>query len=399
MKYMYLSDVLLTDLQNGIYRKGMNFGIGVSIVRMVDLYRMDEIITDNLDKLESNETEIKKFGLAEGDILINRTSLKKEGIGKCSIITNIKESVLYDCSIIRIRIKKNIIVPKYLFYFLNSQIGKLQIISLSKTATITTIAQPQVKKIKIPVPPLSVQNKIVSILERAEKLKEKRGQANKETGEIIQSVFYEMFGDPVKNEKKFKKVKLHEVCEINPKKSEIALLDDNLIVSFIEMASVSNTGEINTKEEKIITDVKKSYTYFRENDVLFAKITPCMENGKGTIAKNLKNKIGFGSTEFHILRPLSRCNSIWLFTLTKLQQFRKTAEEHMTGTAGQKRVPKIFLQNFEVALPPLSLQDKFASFVKRIEDIKEKQKQSAKDINTLFDALLQKAFNGQLVAE
>ena len=145
--------------------------------------------------------------------------------------------------------------------------------------------------------------------------------------------------------------RLGDVCLINPKPD---LLEDTLQVSFVPMQKVSETGDIDVSEIKLFWEVKKGFTAFRDGDVLLAKITPCMENGKGAIAKGMSNGVGFGSTEFHVLRPnYSQITSEWLFYLTSWEVFRKDCEVHMTGSAGQKRVPKAFLDKYEIRIPTL----------------------------------------------
>ena len=90
-----------------------------------------------------------------------------------------------------------------------------------------------------------------------------------------------------------------------------------------------------------------------DGDVFFAKITPCMENSKGAVACGLANGRGMGSTEFHNLRPSRDVTaSEWIYHFIKWEFFRKTAEQRMTGSAGQKRVPAQFLRDYEIPLPP-----------------------------------------------
>src|SRR5690606_1945156 len=142
-----------------------------------------------------------------------------------------------------------------------------------------------------------------------------------------------MFGDLIKNKKN-----LSHWCKVNPRKSEIAHIDKKTIVSFIPMSNVSEEGDLDLSLERPISEVWQGFTYFREGDVIFAKITPCMENGKGAIAYNLRNGIGFGSTEYHVFRPIPKIStSEWLYYLTSSKLFRQTAENYMTGSAGQKR--------------------------------------------------------------
>ena len=166
----------------------------------------------------------------------------------------------------------------------------------------------------------------------------------------------------------FFKKKLGECAIIYSKKSSDKRLHDELEVSFIPMMAVGENGQINVSEIKKFADVKNGFTYFSEGDVLFAKITPCMENGKGAIASNLCNGIGFGSTEFHVIRPIENITtSEWIYVLTTLQKFRLSAEANMTGSAGQKRVPASFLQDYSFYLPPIELQKQFSRVFKHLD--------------------------------
>ena len=195
----------------------------------------------------------------------------------------------------------------------------------------------------------------------------------------------DIFGDGLKL--------LKDVCQINPKKDNYIANIKDFLVSFVPMSAVSESGEIDTTIIKCYDEVKKGFTSFIEDDVLFAKITPCMENGKGAIAKKLKNSVGFGSTEFHVLRPLKdKSNSAWIYYLTSFSHFRKEAEIKMTGSAGQRRVPASFLENYKIALPPLELQNKFANFVRGTDKSKLAVKKSLEELEILKKSLMQKYF-------
>ena len=155
---------------------------------------------------------------------------------------------------------------------------------------------------------------------------------------------------------------LGECCELNPKRPRN--IDDELKVSFVPMPAISEDGKIDCSNIKTYKEVRKGFTYFAENDVIFAKITPCMENGKGAVAKGLSGGIGSGSTEFHVLRPIEgKSNPYWLYIITMFKSFRVGARKVMTGTGGQLRVPVGYLRDFPISLPPISLQDSFEGFV------------------------------------
>ena len=163
------------------------------------------------------------------------------------------------------------------------------------------------------------------------------------------------------------RVKLGDICEINPKRTPEDL---DMNVSFIPMQRVSDQGDIDTSDIRSIKKVCKGFTAFVDGDILMAKITPCMENGKGAIASGLHNGIGYGSTEFHVLRPnqdLVRSSWIYYFTIEKL--FRLNCEKNMTGSAGQKRVPKSYLQGYPIPLPSLAEQDMKIATLDRLRQI------------------------------
>ena len=188
---------------------------------------------------------------------------------------------------------------------------------------------------------------------------------------VYKSRFIEMFGRIGYDDKKYGLTALDQFCKLNPNKKEINDIDDTTLVSFIPMANVSESGDIKTSDLRQIIDVKKGFSYFKNGDVLFAKITPCMENGKGAVACNLHNGIGFGTTEFHVIRPdIQKCLPEWIYFVTVSKEFRKEAAENMTGSAGQKRVPAKYLESFKIGLPSISLQKEFVSFVHQIDKSK-----------------------------
>ena len=156
------------------------------------------------------------------------------------------------------------------------------------------------------------------------------------------------------------------------------------------MSNVSEKGDVDLSLEKTLSEVWNGFTYFKENDVVFAKITPCMENGKGAIMRGLKNGYGFGTTEFHVLRPIKSVSiPEWIFYLTSLRSFRKEAESNMTGSAGQKRVPKDFFDKYKTICPPISLQLQFAQRIQEIKSQKALAEKALEKSDELFNSLLQ----------
>jgi type I restriction enzyme, S subunit len=153
----------------------------------------------------------------------------------------------------------------------------------------------------------------------------------------------------------WKAEQLADLCEVNPRES--GPVDHSSPVSFIPMPAVSEVeGAIVKHVIKPFRDVAKGYTRFREGDVIFAKITPCMENGKSAIARGLHNRLACGSTEFHVLRPSEKILSDYLWRFLRQKSFRIEAERYMTGAVGQRRVPAQYLKDAAIPVPPLPEQ-------------------------------------------
>lgn len=175
---------------------------------------------------------------------------------------------------------------------------------------------------------------------------------------------------------KWPKVKLSEVCEINPRRpASLLKLPNDYPVTFVPMPAVEQFGgTISSPEMRPFGEVRKGFTYFGEGDVIFAKITPCMQNGKSAIARDLVNQLGFGSTEFHVLRPNpERILAEWVWHFLRQGPYRQEATHHFQGAVGQQRVPVSFLEATSVPLPPLPEQRRIIGCIKecmeRIEEI------------------------------
>ena len=168
----------------------------------------------------------------------------------------------------------------------------------------------------------------------------------------------------------FPHVRLDEVCTINPPKSKALSLPPDTLASFVPMADLGeNRIAFRPKETKRIDELGTSYTHFADGDVLVAKVTPCFENGKAGIAKNLTNGIGFGSSEFYVLRPTDQVLPDFIYFCVTHAQFRKPAIEQMTGTGGLQRVPKGFVESFEIPLPPLEVQKEIVAEIEAYQKV------------------------------
>lgn len=155
--------------------------------------------------------------------------------------------------------------------------------------------------------------------------------------------------------------KLGTICAINPKTVFRGLTDTD-DVSFVPMDAISDRLGIIEKPDTRVLAENLGYTSFREGDLLWAKITPCMENGKSAVAEGLHKGFGYGSTEYHVLRsPDGSLDMGYLHALLRMKRVRKAAVRFFTGSSGHQRVDADFLRTLELPVPPLEKQRALAA--------------------------------------
>ncbi len=190
--------------------------------------------------------------------------------------------------------------------------------------------------------------------------------------------------------------KLGEVAHISPSKSEVKTfaLNPMDMVSFLPMEDLTiGRTFVHPNKQKTLSEVEGSYTYFKEGDVLLAKVTPCFENGKLAIAKGLCNNIGFGSSEYIVIRPMQHIvNSQYLIYLLQTNAFRNGGRTLMIGACGLKRLPKPYVANYELPVPSLAEQERIVEILDRefemIDALKANAEQNLQHAKDLFQAAL-----------
>jgi type I restriction enzyme S subunit len=273
----------------------------------------------------------------------------------------------------------------------------------SSGAVFNSINKGQIEKLEIPLPPLSTQQKIVAKLDAIFAEIDKAttaAKANAKNAEaLFQSYLNKVFEENSSNTKKIK-----DCCLIKPPKSEARTLGDNDEVSFMPM----DTLGINQKfaipnQVKRLSEVVGSYTYFAEGDVLLAKITPCFENGKLGIAKNLINRVGFGSSEYFVFRPNAEVDPNWLYFYLNRAEFRNAGAKHMSGAVGHKRVTKEFIEDTLLPLPSVFEQKKLVADIENLSAHSRSLYRSSQlklsELEMLKQSILRQAFAGELVKE
>jgi type I restriction enzyme, S subunit len=390
----------VSKINYGYTEKASFMEIGPKFLRITDI-QDNKVNWETVPFCQIPKNELHKYLLNGGDIVFARTGATT---GK-SFLLNAPPLAIFASYLIRVQIlEKTKLTPEFLFLFFQTKAywDKIEI-GLSGSAQGGFNAT-KLGEISIPLPPLPEQQRIVAILNNAfsaiTKAKENTEKNLQSARELFQTYLQSVF---VNSGEGWEVRRIEELCQIKPPKKEVkSITKDDDLVSFVPMEDLGILSKyFIAKKERRLKDVFGSYTYFSDNDVLLAKITPCFENGKIGIACNLKNKIGFGSSEFIVFRSRGQLIPDYLYYFLVRDQFRKSGEKVMSGAVGHKRVPKDFIENQEIPYPkslPEQRQiaaklDALSLETKKLQTIYQER---LAQLEALKKSLLQKAFNGEL---
>lgn len=224
------------------------------------------------------------------------------------------------------------LMPEFLFHFLKTH--PLETDGYKRHFT-------DLKRKVVPLPPIHVQREIVVEIEGYQRIIDGARQ-------VVES-----YTPSIATKPEWPLRCIAEISEINPKKSQLTISDEAMPVSFVPMSDLEEHEMFfQAKVERAIGEVLKQYTYFQDDDVLIAKVTPCFENGKAGIARNLVNGIGFGSSEFYVIRAdKQQVLPEWIYLHVATPSFRTHGNIRMTGTGGLQRVPRDVLAEWQIPLP------------------------------------------------
>ena len=299
---------------------------------------------------------------------------------------------------------------KYAFYWSKG----IDLYDFTNATTVPAIRKTDLEKISFPLAPLAEQQRIV---DRIESLFTKLDEAKEKAQAVVDSfetrkaaILHKAFTGELTAKwreehdvgmESWEQCSLSDVCTVNPKKADTKDLPDELEVSFFPMSALSEIyGEITDPQTRLLKEVRSGFTNFSEGDVVFAKITPCMENGKSAVVGKLVNDIGYGTTEFFVLRCSDRLYNRFLYHLVRDKLFRDKAKAVMAGAVGQQRVPKRYLETYKLNLPKFNEQREIVrildgSFAKE-QQTKEAAEAVLDQIELMKKSILARAFRGEL---
>ena len=409
-----LKDVLVCKPQYGASEPGVPRS-SIKEPRYIRITDIDEKGLISHDELGATAKIIEdKYILCENDILIARSGAT---VGKAYI----HKPALYDCFfagyLIRFIINTDKALPEYIFTYTQLNAYKEWVNAIQRPSGQPNINSEEYQSLEIPLPNIERQQVIVDVIKSAYlQKKQKESEAKQlldnvdayilnelgitlpeiktdlknrifkvnrsELEERLDSTVYKDVIKLISNN--YDNVKLSSVAYINPT-GTFKGKDIETPISFIPMESIDEIYSEVSKLEDTTIENASGFTKFKEGDLLWAKITPCMQNGKSAIAKNLTNGLGCGSTEFFVMRNKDERLAIeYLHVILHMKCVRETAMLYFGGSAGQQRVSSAFLENFNLPLPPKDKQIEIANHVYTI-------RQKAKALQEEGKVLLEEA--------
>ena len=319
--------------------------------------------------------------------------------------------VIYHYHIWKVLVSE-VLDKKYYYYWLMHDTERLK--RGSHGIGMLHITKEMMENTAMPLPPLVEQQRIV---DRVESMFAKLDETNEKAQSVLDSfetrkaaILHKAFtGELTAKWRAENGIELdswsqgclNDFCEVNPKKAAAKDLPDDLEVSFVPMTALSDIlGEITDPQVRKLKEVRTGFTNFSEGDVVFAKITPCMENGKSAVVGSLVNDLGFGTTEFYVLRCSKMLFNRYLYHLVRSRTFRAEAKAVMTGAVGQQRVPKSFLEDYPLTIPSVPEQVEIVHILDSIFAKEQQTKEAAEavleKIDLLKKSILARAFRGEL---
>lgn len=365
---------------------------GIPVIRIGDI--KDSIVFSETKKIKEEEN-LSNFTLKRGDVLLAMTGAT---IGKTAVF-NFDDKAYLNQRVGAMRSDK--LDKRFLYSITESNFFKKYIDLMCYGGAQENISKTDIDNFAISVPCISEQKKIAEFLDAKvgdiDSLVSKLEQQLKLIDEQRNSLITETVCKGLDPKAPMKdsgiewlgKIPTHwnikrlkYLSTINPPKSELA--EKDLEVSFLPMEKVFVDGTYSLDETKNIADVYNGFTYFKNKDVLLAKITPCFQNGKGCLIDNLLNGIGFGTTEFIVFRTNTYLLPQYMYFITKIYAFMNIGKNEMRGVAGQQRVSNEFISNFKLGVPPITEQKEIVSYLdKKLLKIDALKSKTIKQIELL----------------
>ena len=408
--------------RNGLTRPKAVRGSGIKMVNMGELFAYPRLRNVPMDRVPLSDSEAERFLLADGDLLFARQSLVLEGAGKCSIFLEDSEPVTFESHITRVRLDPDKGDPRYYFYYLQSHHGRAAIRSIvEQGAGASGIRGSDLQALSVQWRPINEQRAIAHILGTLDDKIELNRRMNETLEAMARALFKSWFVDfdPVRANAEgrdpglpqpladlfpdsFEDSELEEIprgwgvarltdlIDVNPTRA----LRKGVEAPYLDMANMPTQGH---SPDEVVNRAFGSGMRFVNGDTLVARITPCLENGKTAFVDFLKTaEVGWGSTEYIVLRPKFPLPEEFAYCLARSAEFRDFAIQSKTGSSGRQRVPADSLTHFRVVTAPKPIAELFGRLIKPLFARASAATREGRTLSALRDTLLPKFISGEL---
>ena len=405
------------DFKNGLNKGKEYFGVGTPIINYMDVYIAGGIYSSFVQgKVLVTQEEKKNYSARKGDVFFTRTSETVEEIGLSSVLLDEIKDAVFSGFILRARQKTDIFVDSFMKYCFRAEQLRKQIKNTASYTTRALTNGSMLSKVFATVPNKKEQSAIAKVLSDTDRLitaleqliikKKAIKTATMQqllTGRTRLPQFAKHPDGTIKGYKSGERGHIPEDWEAKP----FGELFDSLphrrtlrkedIVSFVGMQDVSENAQLTKQTQLSFSEVRGGFTYFERGDVLVAKITPCFENGKGCHTDSLLTDVGFGSTEFHVLRAKKSSYSKFIYYWTINTNLRDVLESEMVGSAGHRRVPLSAIQNYLIPSPQTKLeQTAIAAILSDMDDELEALEQKLAKVRDIKQGMMQQLLTGRI---
>ncbi|UDW09522.1 restriction endonuclease subunit S (plasmid) [Bacillus cereus] len=404
----------LYDISSGLSKKREEFGFGYPFLTFKEVFH-NIFLPAKLEELaNTTEKEQMKCSIRVGDVFLTRTSEKLEELGLSSVALKDYLQATFNGFTKRLRPNKfceEILLPEYAAFYFRSPKFRNQVTSFSSMTTRASLNNEMISKLTIDIPPLAIQKSIVEIMLSLLEKEKNNKQTIQTLEELSQTLFKHWFidfefpneqGQPYKSSggemidselgeipKEWKVGTASNLFDFSPTEK----LSKGALVKYVEMKDLQNSAMIYHYTDREF----KSGSKFRNGDTLLARITPCLENGKiGFVDFLDKNEVGWGSTEFIVIRTKPEISKTFSYFFAADSAFKDYAIINMNGSSGRQRVKAETLAQYKVAIPPLQLIKQFTDIADANMRMMTNLKLQINKLEQLRDTLLPKLLSGEI---
>lgn len=398
-EWVTLDELLIEKPCNGLYKSANSIGKGTLFLDINGLYKGLTADFSQARRVEVTENEGRQYELVKGDILFNRVSKMPEGVGKAVAVGELQEAAVYESNMIRVRLNKQRVDSLFVVNYLSTNRSRQELLSKANISNQASINQQAIKSLAIPLPPITEQRRILTILDRAEELRSKRREAIAELDTLTQAIFIEMFGDPVRNPKGW------EICSIGSFLSDVTngltrrRKESDKGTDIVLRLRDIRAGWIDFSDVNRISLVSKELQRYQveSGDLLFIRVNGNPDYvGRCAIFDGFTEPVYFNDHIMRVKTDQSKINGQFCVFVLNGERGKREIASHRKTSAGQHTINQEGLSKINIPLPPLRLQQEFADRVEAVEKLKTAHRASLSELDALFASLQNRAFRGEL---